>query len=336
MGFHNRIVGGECFKFVWRGYKRQASEFGNVFGHFHVIPLGRVQPCADCRAAECQSCQMRQSVFQSADAVVQLGGVGGKFLSQGERGGIHQVCPSNFHHIGKGLGFFRQSLLQAFDGGQGVPHNFLIGGNVHGGGIGVVGRLGFVHVVVGMDGAFLTQLAAAQHVGAVGNDFVQIHVGLRAATRLPDDERKLSVQLVRQNLIAGGGNQVALFGGQHTQIGIGKSGGFFQIGKGFNDFVRHGSGRTDFKIIARTLGLRPPVTLGGNVHFAHCVFFNAVFHLQLLYRLGCRIGWVVGIAPPRGAAGGKNIAQGRDAFCDVGQAWAHRIRPRRQPEKLIF
>ena len=193
---------------------------------------------------------MRQGVLQGANAVGKLGGIGGKLLAKGERRSIHQMSTADFHHIGKCLGFGSQGFLQSFNGGQGVLHYFLVSSNVHGGGIGVVGRLGFVYVVIGVDNTFLTQFAAVQHVGAVGNDFVQIHVGLGAGAGLPNHQRKLFIQLVRQNFVAGGGNQVALLSRQDTQVGIGKSGCFFQIGKGFNNFMRHRSSRADFEVVA--------------------------------------------------------------------------------------
>ena len=199
-------------------------------------------------------------------------------MAEGERGGIHQMGAADFHHIGKCLGFGSQGFLQALNGGQGVLHYFLVGGNVHGGGIGVVGRLGFVYVVIGVDNAFLAQFAAVQHVGAVGNNFVQIHVRLRAGAGLPNHQRKLFIQLVRQNFVAGGGNQITLLSRQYAQIGIGKSGRFFQIGKGFNDFMRHGSSRADFEVVARALGLRAPIPVGRHLYFSHGIFFNAKFH----------------------------------------------------------
>ena len=221
---------------------------------------------------------MRQGVFQGTDTVGKLSGIGRKFLTEGEWGSIHQMGTADFHHVVKCLGFGSQGFLQALNGGQGVLHYFLVSSNVHGGGIGVVGRLGFVYVVIGVDNAFLTQFAAVQHVGAVGNDFVQIHVGLGAGAGLPNHQRKLLVQLMCQNFVAGGSNQITLLSRQYSQVGIGKSGCFFQIGKGFNDFMRHRSSRADFEVVTRALGLCAPIPVGRHLYFSHGIFFNAKFH----------------------------------------------------------
>ena len=61
-------------------------------------------------------------------------------------------------------------------------------GDVHRGGESVVGALALIDVVVGMLYFFPRQLVAP-----IGDDFVGVHVRLRAAARLPDDERKACV-----------------------------------------------------------------------------------------------------------------------------------------------
>ena len=73
------------------------------------------------------------------------------------------------------------------------------GGDVHGGREGVVGRLAHVAVVVGVDGGFGPHLAAEDFNRAVGDDLVRVHVGLRARSGLPDDQRKMIVELARDH-----------------------------------------------------------------------------------------------------------------------------------------
>lgn len=58
--------------------------------------------------------------------------------------------------------------------------------DVHGRGVRVVGALGLVDVVVGMDGLLRPQAAAHDLDGAVGDHFVGVHVALSAGTGLPD------------------------------------------------------------------------------------------------------------------------------------------------------
>ena len=47
----------------------------------------------------------------------------------------------------------------------------------------------------------VTEIAAENLDGAVGEHFVHIHVRLRARTRLPDDEREIAVKLALKGLV---------------------------------------------------------------------------------------------------------------------------------------
>ena len=67
------------------------------------------------------------------------------------------------------------------------------GGDVHGGGVGVVAALALVDVIVGVDGRLAAELSAEQLDGAVGDDLVGVHVGLGAGPRLPDHQREVVI-----------------------------------------------------------------------------------------------------------------------------------------------
>ncbi len=73
--------------------------------------------------------------------------------------------------------------------------------DVHGGGEGVVGGLGHIHVVVGVQDGF-PQVGIAQ----VGDDLVGVHVGLGAGAGLPDNQWELVVTAACDDLVAGFGN----------------------------------------------------------------------------------------------------------------------------------
>ena len=66
----------------------------------------------------------------------------------------------------------------------------------------VVGGLRAVHVIIGMQRRVLAALPARQFVAAIGDHLVEIHVGLRAAARLPDRQWKLLGVLPGKNLVA--------------------------------------------------------------------------------------------------------------------------------------
>ena len=69
-------------------------------------------------------------------------------------------------------------------------------GNVHGSRECIIGALALVHVVVGMDAA------VDKLVAPVRQHFVDVHIGLRAASGLPYGQRKLIVPLTFKHFIS--------------------------------------------------------------------------------------------------------------------------------------
>ena len=150
----------------------------------------------------------------------------------------------------------------------------------------IVGGLAHVDIVVGV-----RQLRAGQLVGTVGDHLIGVHVGLRARTGLPDDEREMPVQFAGDHFVAGPGDGRSLFVGHlfGLELMVGKRGRFFQDAKGMNNLGGHGfNPNADFKILMAALGLRAPKPVGGHLHFAHRVMFNAIFHLSRLLQLRIR------------------------------------------------
>ena len=68
-------------------------------------------------------------------------------------------------------------LLDSWQKGLVYLHS---GGDVHGGGVGVVTALGLVHVIIGMDRSLAAQLSAQELDGSVRDHLVGVHVGLGA------------------------------------------------------------------------------------------------------------------------------------------------------------
>ena len=92
--------------------------------------------------------------------------------------------------------------------------------DVEGGGIGVVAGLGRVHLVVGVEGH-------APLCRQMGDDLIDVHVGLGAAAGLPDHQGKLLIPLPRPDLPAHGGDGVSLLLCQLTTVGVGPGTGLF-------------------------------------------------------------------------------------------------------------
>ncbi len=101
-------------------------------------------------------------------------------------------------------------VVHRLDGGnQGVLHP-LRGRDVHGGGERIVGGLRHVDVVIGMNRLLRSQFAARQFDGAVGDDLVDVHVGLRATAGLPDAQRELFVEFAGYDFVGGLDDQFGL------------------------------------------------------------------------------------------------------------------------------
>ena len=111
---------------------------------------------------------------------------------------------------------------QRVDGGQDPVLDRKHGGNVHGGGKGVVGGLAHIYVVVGVK-----ELFARKGVAPARHHLVGVHVALGAGTGLPDHQRKVIVQRPGDDLVTGAGDgQKLFFGhalGQQGAVGPGRS-----------------------------------------------------------------------------------------------------------------
>src|SRR5205823_4797811 len=66
----------------------------------------------------------------------------------------------------------------------------------------IIGRLTKVHMIIGMDFARATR-APKQFTGTVGNDFVRIHIGRGARTRLKNIKYKVLIKLATDDFLGG-------------------------------------------------------------------------------------------------------------------------------------
>ena len=140
----------------------------------------------------------------------------------------------------------------------------------------VVRALALIDVVVGVQ-----NLCARDLVATVCNHFVRVHIRLRTATRLPNDEREMGVEFTRNHFVARQANRIFLFLGNLAKVVICKRCRFFQNAERTRDFTRHNL-VANAEILITSLRLRRPVSICGDLHFPHRVFFNTVFHLSYL------------------------------------------------------
>ncbi len=148
----------------------------------------------------------------------------------------------------------------------------------------VVRRLRQVDVIIRMNQLLRSQFAARQLDGAVGDDFIDVHVGLGAAAGLPDTQGKLVVELAGDDFVRGLHDELGFFGGEFAQVLVHQRAGLLQDAKSANQFRRHGIA-ANIEMQERALRLRSPVDVGRDLDLSHAVGFGA----SLRFRRRCHV-----------------------------------------------
>ena len=183
-GIHHVFVAGQA----------DAGQTTQSLHHAKDIFSFRIEACADGGAAEIDFAQAFL-YFVKTPAVTGNGfRPGGEFLTQGNWNGILHFRSAQLQDAGE-FGFlflqcslklgacFRQGLQQP-DSGQTKRRR------VH-----IIGGLGQVDMIQGMDQGIIALLPAQQFDGPVGDDFVQVHVGGSAGAALQGIHRELVGQV---------------------------------------------------------------------------------------------------------------------------------------------
>src|SRR5215831_7200833 len=129
---------------------------------------------------------------------------------------------------------------------------------------------------------------AGQLNRAIRNDFVRVHVGLGARSRLPDTQWKMCIEFSFDDFIAGLHNYFSFVSGQFAEILVYQGGAFFENAQGANHFARHDV-VTDVEMMKTPLSLRPPIFISGYIDFTHRISFEAklAFRLSFFRRHKC-------------------------------------------------
>jgi hypothetical protein len=147
-------------------------------------------------------------------------GVGAEFLAQGHGDGVLELGAAHFDDGAEfqgfgGAGFFEFCQgVEQFPGGED-------GAEFHGGGVDVVGGLGEVDVVVGVQPGVVALGAAEDFQRAVGDDFVGVHVRGRPGAALDDVHHELVGESAGQDVLAGLFDGVGAFGVQESEFSVG-------------------------------------------------------------------------------------------------------------------
>src|SRR6266850_3588115 len=181
---------------------------------------------------------------------------------------------ADFYYVRKFPGFGIERVAEIFHGGEQAARGFRGGGDVHGGGKRVVGGLRHVDVVVRMNGLLAAQFAAGDFNGAIGDHFVDVHVGLCAAAGLPDAKREVLAELSGYDFIGGPDDKAALFVRKFAQVLVHEGGGFLEDAEGADQLGRH-QVFADGEVGERAGGLCAVVAVNGDLDLAHGVRLGA-------------------------------------------------------------
>ena len=261
-----------------RGFlKAVAGEFAHPFGAQFGKAGNGVQARADGGAAHIDFLQEHGIAVQVGDFLLQVVGKGVEFLAGGHRNGVLQLRAAHLddvlelHALGaEGVDQVLQGLLQvAVHPEEGIAE---------GGGIGVVGALGAVHVVIGRAILVFAFFVAHQLQGAVGDDLVGVHIHRSAGAALHHIHRELVPQLAGHNLLAGRHDGVADLLGHHAQFRVGGGRSHLYIGHR-DDVLRivvHMRGG-NLVVVDGALGLYAVIGIGRNLEFADQVALDPEF-----------------------------------------------------------
>ena len=132
-----------------------------------------------------------------------------------------------------------------------------------------------------------TEDTAGEHMGPVGDDFVDVHVGLGAGTGLPHHEGEAMVEVSGDDFLANADDQVSLGFGQHPRSTIGLGSGHLEVAKGMDHFNGHAAHRADGEVVAAALRLGAPILVGRHGDFAERVLFNPGLHGMWIRNQAC-------------------------------------------------
>ena len=252
-----------------------ASLLGDLLGGERPELGMGIQAGADGGAADRQFTGTRVGVLDAFQGEVNLGHPAGEHLAEADRGGVLQVGAPDHDHVVVLLGLRVQGVAQFPDprvhGRQLIDH-----GDMHGRREGVVGRLAAVDVVVGMDGGLGAEFPSGQFDGAVGDDLVDVHVGLGAGSGLEYHQRKVVIQFAFDDLITGLGNEIGDVARKLSELRIRQRRGFLQNAERLDHRpTPHEGLAPDVEVVKRPFGLGTPVPVGGHINGAHRVGFGA-------------------------------------------------------------
>ena len=286
VGEDQLILGGQGMELIGSGDEGLSGQLRDSLCHAGIEARGGIEARTHGCAAQSQLPQGGQRSQDQKLIPLQAGTPAGDLLGEGDGRGILQVGAAGFDDA---LVF----PLKAQEGGgqlvHGGDHPVLQGQDcrdMHGGGEGIVGGLGHIHIVIRVQ-----ELLPRDLIAPVRDHLVGVHIALGAGAGLPDHQGKMLHERTGDHLIAGGGQGFQLGPGHllRSQGMVGHGGRLLQDAEGLDDLPGHGlDAHTDGEIGPGALGLGSPVSVGRHLHLAHRVMLDAVFHrISSFQRVRC-------------------------------------------------
>ncbi len=224
-----------------------------------------------------------QRVLHRTHGQVELRDPAGDFLAQRQGRRVLQMRAADFHDVRERLRFGVERRAERGHARPQVMHDLFGGGDVHRRRERVVRRLTAIDVVVRVDRLLAAHHAAGHLDRAVRDDLVRVHVRLRAAARLPDEQREVVVELPVDHLVCRRDDELDLIRRQRLQVAVHERRGLLQDA----ERADHRPGKmlgADVEVMKRSLRLRAPVAVGGDGDLAHGVGFftggHKNFHMK--------------------------------------------------------
>ena len=125
----------------------------------------------------------------------------------------------------------------------------------------------------------IIQFASLDHMTAVSNHLIEIHVGLSTGSSLPDDQWEVISEFSSEDFITDFAYEFCFGLGQYTQVHICQRCRFLQDRKCPDDFDRH-EVATDLEVVLAALCLGTPIYICGHIDEAQAIFLCSEFHME--------------------------------------------------------
>ena len=120
-------------------------------------------------------------------------------------------------------------------------------------------------MIIGMNGVFAAQFCPELLIGIIGDDFVGIHVGLRARASLPNNKREMAIEMALLHMDGGIDNGIGTLVVENIQVFIGECRTTFLQAERVDEMSRHCLACfLEREIVERALRLRTPVFISIN------------------------------------------------------------------------